>query len=331
MLAILSFLGWRARPIARLRADVPSLLLRDDLQRFGVDTSLLLRSEDGSTPIVVERIYELEDGSRSHSFSLRCPCGAHLPSYKAVRARDAAHIAADLGAQEVFFFDRASRGTLSLAASARDSGGLVVFEPSGVGVPRLFREAWSMSHVVKYSNERFPNMGARIDASLRREVLLEVETLGASGLRYRSRAASGMNVQWKSLKVIASPILRDAAGAGDWCTAGLLHKVGSRGRAGFARVDDDVIFRALRFGQALATWACAFESARGGMYQVTRRQFDRQIRRLLRGASFRVRAEVCEDAPEEVEGLCPTCEGLVAMLSSGRQRDTSVPHFPQQV
>lgn len=47
-----------------------------------------------------------------------------------------------LPAAEVFFFDRVSRGALQLAKASSERGAVVVFEPSGVGDPNLFREAW---------------------------------------------------------------------------------------------------------------------------------------------------------------------------------------------
>lgn len=187
-----------------------------------------------------------------------------------------------IGHQQVFFLDRISRGTLTLAKSAREQGALVVFEPSGMGEPRLFREAWSVAHVVKYANNRLRDItDLDLECEVRDDLLLEIETLGASGLRYRSRLSDSGASGWNTLQVIAPPRLRDAAGAGDWCTAGVLHKLARGGLAGFRRVGEERLVHALRYGQALATWGCAFESARGGMYQVTRQRFDRQVRALF--------------------------------------------------
>ena len=90
-----------------------------------------------------------------------------------------------------FFFDRVSRGTLNLARASAESGALVVFEPSGVGEPRLFREAWSIAHVVKYSNDPLRDIAdLHLGESERNGLLLEIETLGSDGLRYRVLPAS---------------------------------------------------------------------------------------------------------------------------------------------
>ena len=238
-------------------------------------------------------------------------CGSYLPGYKSVAAKNTTQISAEIPSQQVFFFDRASRGTLNLANSAREHGALVVFEPSGLGEPRLFREAWSVSHVVKYANDRLQDItDLNLDPSLRNDVLLEIETLGSSGLRYRSSLNDSAAAGWNTLEVIAPPTLKDAAGAGDWCTAGVLHKLARGGLAGFQRVRCDRLVHALRYGQALATWGCAFESPRAGMYQVTRRQFDQQVQALLKGESFRLCADNGDHVPEDLRRLCPTCEGF---------------------
>ena len=77
---------------------------------------------------------------------------------------------------------------LDLAKVSNDLGALIVFEPSGIGDPKLFREAWSLAHVIKYSHERLRDIAdLELGQSDHIGVLLEIETLGADGLRYRSR------------------------------------------------------------------------------------------------------------------------------------------------
>ncbi len=310
VLTILSYLGWEARPISRLKDDTPAQRLVEDLAKWDVDASFISRTDDGSTPIIIQRIREADDGTRTHSFSLRCPCcGAYLPGYKSILGKDAEDTANMLSPQQVFFFDRVSRGTLILANACAERGALVVFEPSGVGQPRLFREAWSVAHVVKYSHDRLRDI-ADLDlrASVRSDLLLEIETLGASGLRYRSRLEDARTRGWKTLEIIPAATLKDAAGSGDWCTAGIIHKLARGGMKGFRKVNKDRLSQAIRYGQALATWNCAYESPRGGMYCVTKKKFERQIRSLLTGRNVRLQTDGYDNVPEDLKKLCPTCE-----------------------
>ena len=310
VLTILSYLGWTARPIGRLKNNQSAKWLVDDLEKWGVDTSFISRTDDGSTPIIVQKIKEADDGTRTHSFSPRCPCcGAYLPSYKAILGKDTADIANRLSNQQVFFFDRVSRGTLMLANACADRGALVVFEPSGVGEPRLFQEAWSVAHVVKYSHVRLRDIAdLDLKTSVRSDLLLEIETLGAAGLRYRSRLDDASTRGWKTLEGIPAATLKDAAGSGDWCTAGIIHKLARGGLKGFRRVSKNRLSEAFRYGQALATWNCAYESARGGMYCVTKKKFERQVQGLLRGSNVRLQTGGYDNVPEGLRKLCPTCK-----------------------
>lgn len=310
VLTILSFLGWQSKPISRLKDDIPAQWLIRDLEECHVDTSLIFPADDGSTPVIIQNIREADDGRRSHSFSLRCPCcGAYLPGYKSVLGRKAVELSETIGAHQVFFFDRVSRGTLNLAKASSEIGALVVFEPSGVGDPRLFEEAWSIAHVVKYSNDRLRDIAdLDLQSSVRNNLLLEIETLGESGLRYRSRLKHATTKGWKTLKVVPADFVMDTAGSGDWCSAGVIHKLAKGGQTGFRKVTTQRLSDALRYGQALATWNCGFEGARGGMYRIDKTQFERQLRNLLAGKSIRRPVEDPQPTSDDLRRLCPTCE-----------------------
>ncbi|MEZ6131219.1 MAG: hypothetical protein R3C59_21300 [Planctomycetaceae bacterium] len=309
VLTVLSYLGWNSKPIARLKADAPAKWLTQDMSDWGVDTEYITTTEDGSTPVIIQRIREDANGNRTHSFSLRCPCcGSYLPGYKAIRGDAATELSEKLTGHQVFFFDRVSRGTLNLAHSSAERGAVVVFEPSGVGDAKLFREAWSVSNVVKYSNDRLRDI-ADIDLkAVRDDLLLEIETLGASGLRYRSRIAGATTKNWKVLKAIQTPSFSDAAGSGDWCTAGLIHKLCRGGLNGLKRATTSRLTDAIRYGQALAAWNCGYEGARGGMYQVSKNQFEHKIRRLLAGKAIRPAVDEPVASAENLPGLCSGCD-----------------------
>lgn len=310
VLAILSYLGWDACPIGRLKNNLSAKQLVEDLAKWDVDTSLISRTDDGSTPIIIQYIRDSGDGTRTHSFSLRCPCcGAYLPGYKSILGRSTDDITNRLAEHQVYFFDRVSRGTLNLANAAADRGAVVFFEPSGVGDPRLFREAWGIAHVVKYSNERLPDIAdLDLSASATGNVLLEIQTLGDAGLRFHSHLRNVNTRGWRSLEVIPAPIVRDTAGAGDWCTAGVIHKLARDGQRGLRQANEKRLMHAFRFGQALASWNCSFESPRGGMYGSSRPEFERQIRRLLDGKSLRVQTQNFDTTREHLSKICPSCE-----------------------
>lgn len=327
VLTILSYLGWRTNPIARLSPGTATDRVLDDLHTRGVSTHFITRQRDGSTPVIIHRIKRGDDGEPYHTFSWRCPsCGAHLPGYKAVLSSVAELLSPQLGRAHVFFFDRVSRAVLLLANQFRKQGAVIVFEPSSVGDPRLFREAWMAAHIVKYSHERLRDIAdVEFTRGERGRVLLEVETLGRAGVRYQSRLPSAPTRGWVKAKAFSPLGLKDSAGAGDWCTAGLVDKLARRGILGFRKVSQMELSEAIRFGQALAAWNCRFEGARGGMYEVTRAEFDQEIARILNGTVLDAPSAAIDDHDvlKSVQGLCPSCSGAGTYSSTQDCRRTS--------
>ncbi|MFN0050625.1 MAG: PfkB family carbohydrate kinase [Planctomycetales bacterium] len=312
VLTVLSYLGWKAQPVARLGTGIATDLVVEDLKRWNVSDRFIRVDDDGRTPVIVERITKNIRGVPRHSFSWRCTeCGAPFPGYRAELGEVAEEIATQLGQPQVFFFDRVSSGALILARACAEAGGLIVFEPSGVGNPILFRRAWQLAHVVKYSHERLSEL-PEMDTC--RSPRLQIETLGDEGLRYRRTGAGNRPTRWIELKSLPVPSVKDTAGAGDWCTAGLLSRVGREGLQGFLKITDQQLREALRYGQALSAWNCAFEGARGGMYVVSRRVFADQISKIESGVNDvkAVSIEHLESTDDDLKTLCNVCDVAIA-------------------
>ena len=281
VLSILAYLGWDSYPIARMNDDVASERVRKDMKRWGVRLKWSNCAPTTHTPMIVQEIRRKRDGQTGHRFSWSCPhCGTWLPPFKAITVDAVEKVSLAIDGASVFFMDRLSRGILMLAAEASKRGAVVVFEPSSKSTTKLMAEAVALAHVVKYADHRL----ASVPGVMEREsaALLEVQTLGHRGLRYRHRLGRGIS-NWIHLNAMRAPRLSDSCGAGDWCTAGLIAKTTTGGQDGFRRSGPRGIRSALRYGQALAAWNCGFEGARGGMYAVSRRSFENQISSLLTG------------------------------------------------
>ena len=282
VLLALRYLGWASRPVGRLSADPSAETLISDLKHWKVNCRWITTDDEGSTPVIVHRIAKNSAGHPTHSFSWRCSgCRRRFPGYKAVLATTAEEIAAKITSIDAFFFDRVSRGSLILAKACAEKGGVVVFEPSGVSHPALFKEACELAHVIKYSHERLEDIPAELDNSP--SVRLQIETLGEQGLRYRCRRGKKGFNEWVSLDALSTEQVVDTAGAGDWTTAGIVATAARGGLAEFDKLDRDTIQEAIRYGQALAAWTCGFEGARGGMYTVSKRTFQEQVKRIIEG------------------------------------------------
>jgi fructokinase len=264
VLAILAYFGWTANAVGRIGDDHAGRELLADLGKWGVKTDLLQVEAGRGTPIIVQENYLDARGCPRHRFSRACPvCGASLPAYRPLLTSEAATIAAKLPSHSVFYFDRVAPGTLELAQTSRASGALVVFEPSGIKDERLFAECLTTAHIVKYANDRIEGIH---DFVAKAKVPIEIETQGAKGLRLRVRANGRMG-SWKDLPAFSAPQLRDAAGSGDWLTAGLINGLMTSGASIEEQVQDPrAVALAAQHGQALAALNCGFEGARGLMY-----------------------------------------------------------------
>ena len=120
VLIALRYLGWDSRPVARLRSDAAADRILDDLRRWGVSEQFISLADDGSTPVIVERITRGSGDVPRHSFSWRCQeCGSQFPAFKAVLAAVAEEIATSASEAQVFFFDRATPGGILLAKACR--------------------------------------------------------------------------------------------------------------------------------------------------------------------------------------------------------------------
>jgi sugar/nucleoside kinase (ribokinase family) len=272
VLTILGYLGWEAYPVARLNGAPDAQRVRADMARWGVRLDFIGCEPTRDTPIIIEQIRRRRDGTPNHFFQWSCPrCGRRLPRFAAVTLGAVAAVAPALRGASAIFLDRVSPAALALAQRAAAEGAVVVFEPQSPGNDsRMFAAAMRIAHVVKYADQRLPEVAADDAATL-----LEVQTLGARGLRYRHRLGRGVS-DWIFFDAVPAARVVDTCGSGDWCTAGLIAKAAASGLAGFRNAGADGVDAALRYGQGLAAWNCGFEGARGGMY-VDEEQHDVQI------------------------------------------------------
>lgn len=316
VLTALSFLGWACYPVARLNGDAASRLLQEDLARWNVLLDFATQLPSAATPIILQTIRRQANGTPTHSFSLVCPaCQSWFPRFLPVRKESASVVLEHIeghsaDAPQVFFFDRVSRGALTLAEKLAARGAVVMFEPSGKGNPSLFQEAMDVAHIVKYSHQRMPTLA---EGSVRSGVCqLEIETQGADGLRYRSPHTSW---SWKGRDALSGPPTVDTAGAGDWCTAGLLSTLAAGGLDRFLTTTEDELERAIAKAQAAAAIACAFPGARGAMYALGRARF-RKVLDHLASPSAQRRPFQLQSEPEHsvtprssaLAEVCPSCQ-----------------------
>ncbi len=311
VLTILSYLGWNARPIARLGNDPAASVVRSDLRRWGVDLALSNMGPAAKTPIVVERVRVDRNRVPFHSFSFCCyECGSRFPGFRPVTAMAVAELANLRPPPDVLFVDRASKSGVVLAEAYAELATLVVFEPQTIDESRSCRKLLDLAHIVKYSHERVGELPLRAS----RNRILEVQTLGRGGVRFRTGR------QWDYLEAKDVRDLRDAAGSGDWLTAGVIHSLGGRWRGTGEGIDASTVEGALAVGQRLAAWNCSFAGARGGMYSARLNELTSMVEGAVGGEA----ASTGEEKPltHLALSICARCSGRSTLVDAAASGET---------
>lgn len=252
VLTILSHLGWGAYPAARLGDDPEGRRILGDMRRWGARTELVRLEPDAPTPRIIELVSA--GGTDTHQFRFKCDHGKRLPRRRPYTVGDAGAALAKMPAAGVFYFDRAGPGALEMALSMKARGAVVFFEPHKASGGEIFTKCLRTADIVKHCGEAIG--GGQIP--------LEIRTMGAGGMLYRTGAMDS----WARLRAFPVHDLVDAAGSGDWLSAGLIHRMFSGGSSKIPGKRG--IESALRFGAALAAANCSFVGGRGLMYSVTR-------------------------------------------------------------
>jgi sugar/nucleoside kinase (ribokinase family) len=288
VLAGLSYLGWKTYPIARLAKNKATKFLIEDLKNCNVNLNYISKSDDGSTPIIIHRIYKNKTGEIKHKFEFRNPqTKKWLPGYKPILLKYLSTIQSEKIDAKIFYLDKISAANIEMASQARANGAIVFFEPSGFKEHRLFQKCLDVCHILKYSNDRigeidtfFPN----------RSPFLEIETLGENGLRFKKY--SSKNSKWHNMKPYKLTSIKDAAGAGDWCSIGIISTLAPKGIASLLSSNISELKVALNFGQALAALNCKFEGARGLMYYLKQEDIKKYITKIMNSKKISIEHDI---------------------------------------
>ena len=257
VMMILAHMGWQAFPIARLDGTKDGVRVLEDMKRHNVHTDYV-STQDGKTPVIVQRNFINKDGVPTHKFESRNNIGRFYLDFKSLTLKQANEVIERIDfVPKVFFFDRVSPAILKLATTFKEKGSVIFFEPSSRGGNVcLFYNCVEVSDIIKFSEQRIKDLNQFKDFKDK----LFIQTQGAKGLSYRLRG------DWKHLESFANEKVVDTAGAGDWTAAALINYL----------FKDKVVYRifnllesdletALKEAQRVGAESCSYEGARGMM------------------------------------------------------------------
>ena len=255
VMMILSYMGWETYPIARLDGTKDGLRVLADMEKHQVHTAFV-STNDGKTPVIVQRNFINKDGIPTHRFESRPNMGRFYLDFKSLTMRQADEVIARIDfVPKVFFFDRVSPAILKLAVVFKEKGSVIFFEPSSrSGNVILFNKCVEVSDIIKFSEQRIKD----IEQFESYKDKLFIQTQGAKGLSYR------LNFGWIHLKPVANDKVIDTAGAGDWTTAAFINEL-FKTRNRISDISVVEIERALNYAQKVGSKSCSYEGARGMM------------------------------------------------------------------
>lgn len=261
VLTILSFLGWDSYPMARLGTDNEGKRVIEDMKKWKVNTKFIEQDSAIQSPRIIERIFE--NKKPKHRFYLRCIHGNWLPQRKPFLLKSLEIIQHKFPQSNVFYFDRASPSALETAKILKKQNTIIFFEPPKFLHDDVFLQCLEVSDVVKHcytQSEETERTGINIP--------LEIQTMGEKGLRYKAKFLK--HKTWKEMDAYPVYNLVDAAGSGDWLTAGLIHVLFQHGTKNVP--SEKRLEFALNFGQAMAALNCKYVGARGIMYNLSKQK-----------------------------------------------------------
>lgn len=254
VMSILAWMGWHTLPAARLDDSEAGLLIKADLESYGCDTCYLTNTPDGGTTIL-DIIHKTgRDGKPKMTLTAHSPRGGRFVNYRFWTMKQAQTLFDSLDQMpDVFFFDRCAPGNILLAQLFHERGVLVYYEPDEA-VDRNFLRAVAASDIIKFSNERHPNVSFTDSYADK----LFIQTLNREGLRYRLRGG-----EWKQLAPICNPHAVDGEGAGDWTTSALIHALGKHGLPRITDLHSTLVEACLMEAQQVASDSVSYLGAKG--------------------------------------------------------------------
>lgn len=267
VLTILSFLGWDSYPVVRLDGSEATQLILEDLIKNNVKTSLISKKADESVPIIIHRILNDRNDNSKHRSEFRSPMtGNWLPNFKPILDNNLSDLKSKLPLASFYYFDRLNRSSIELAKINKKNGATIFFEPSSIDNEKMFAEALAITDIIKISNNRISDYKNKFQET---DVTLEIITLGPEGLDFRYK-----NNEWSHSESIKIDRFINSAGAGDWCSAGIIETLSEIPKY-LDNLNNEEILDCLNYGQKLGAINCLYSGTRGLMEYMDKKELNR--------------------------------------------------------
>ena len=254
VMTILAWMGWHTLPAARLDDSEVGFQLKADMEAYGCDTRLVSNTPDGGTTIL-DIIHKTgRDGKPKTAYMAHSPRGGRFVNHRFWTLKQAQKLFDSLEEMpDVFFFDRCAPGNILLAQLFHERGVLVYYEPNEP-VDSNFLRAVAASDIVKFSNEKHPDISFTEGFTDK----LFIQTMNEKGLRFKLRAEG-----WITISPEHNPHVVDGEGAGDWTTSAFINEMGHHHMLTFDRIHPPNVNHCLEEAQRVASKSVSYIGAKG--------------------------------------------------------------------
>lgn len=254
VMCMLSHMGWKTFPVARLDESEYGLRVKAGLHSYGCDTSYVTNSADGGTTLLNVLHRTGRDGNHKVDVRASGPQGGRFPNYRFIKIDRAKEMLTTMGfVPDVFFFDSPNAGHRVLAEGLSEKGALIYFEPGSMREPGV-EKCIAASDVIKFSHEAIPDVAfvARYHGKL------FIQTMGADGVRFNFD-----NAGWVELSAVENSNVVDWEGAGDWTTATFIDALMRLNALNVKSLTADIVREALCRAQAVAAESVSYMGSKG--------------------------------------------------------------------
>jgi fructokinase len=218
---------------------------------------------------VMPRIVEVFDEKENFHFARCLQCGRKLMDILLPTRHKLSSLEIDLSNYDMLFYDRVADGTNYLLDQFLKNGKWTYYEPNDARNYSTWINNIRSCHIVKFSGERISKYYYRklIEDLHNQKHVTKIVVITRSNRGYSYSIANGDKMsQLKSVEVDNFDNVVDSSGAGDWFTAGFIHKFMKEYRTPPEDIDEQAVIEALSFGHSLAKDACTYVGALGKLF-----------------------------------------------------------------
>ena len=263
VLSVLAQIGWNTWALKPKYDDPWDDFIESNLNTLGVNI-INYKSVRRNCPRVIEEL-----NNKNHFFSTVCPvCNKKILNLPRFGKNNFKDLKADFDHIDVFYHDRISDGIREIVETMHQQNKLVFYEPNTARNPNLLVKDALNAEIVKFS---IKNVSIKIANEIRNKAIFGntkviIITDGDNGLLFSYLTSGNRMSSWQKVDPFRSVEVIDAAGAGDWLSAGFIDHLVASWDLSKGYLDEKLLVASITYGIEYAKLSCKTIGAQGVFY-----------------------------------------------------------------